>query len=152
MARVSKRTKKSTAVKAGKRGGPTNAAAIANGYRSGLEDRVALELSKIGIKDCYEILKIPFLQPEKKRTYTPDFVLPNGVIVETKGIFTVADRQKHLWIKDQHPHLDIRFVFSNSRSKIRKGSKTTYAMWCTKNGFDYADKSIPLEWINEDKK
>ena len=32
-------------------------------------------------------------------TYTPDFVLPNGVIIETKGRFVAADRRKHLEIK-----------------------------------------------------
>jgi hypothetical protein len=50
-------------------------------------------------------------------------------------------------IKQQHPELDIRFVFSNSRSRISKQSKTTYADWCEKNGFMFADKSIPKEWL-----
>jgi hypothetical protein len=31
------------------------------------------------------------------------------------------------WVKDQHPALDIRFVFSNAKAKLRKGSPTTYA-------------------------
>jgi hypothetical protein len=95
------------------------------------------------------VIKIGYIKPERDATYTPDFPLPNGIIIETKGRFLTADRQKHLLIKDQRPDLDIRFVFSNSRSKIGKKSKTTYAMWCEKNGFKYADKSIPTEWINE---
>jgi len=86
------------------------------------------------------------------RTYTPDFLLPNGIIVETKGRFTAEDRKKHLEIQKQHPTLDIRFVFTNSRAKIRKGSKTSYADWCSKNGFLYADKDVPQEWLDERKK
>ena len=120
---------------------------LAKGFRSGLEGRIALELESAGITDCYEVLRIPFEQPAKARNYTPDFVLPNGIIVESKGIFSVADRQKHVWIKEQHPDLDIRFVFYNSRNKIRKGSRTTYGMWCDANGFLFADHSIPAAWI-----
>ena len=122
---------------------------MAKGFRSGLEERVSEQLAFLGIVDCYETTKIPFLQPEKRRTYTPDFILPNGIVVETKGFFTTQDRQKHLWVKEQHPHLDIRFVFTSSKSKIRKGSKTTYADWCVKHGYTYADQSIPVEWIKE---
>tara|TARA_R100000426_G_scaffold84258_1_gene63306 strand:+ start:238 stop:720 length:483 start_codon:yes stop_codon:yes gene_type:complete len=124
---------------------------LKKGYRSGLEGRVAKELIDAGVAGAYEALKIPYIQPAKDRVYTPDFVLPNGVIVETKGIFTVEDRQKHLWVRDCHPELDIRFVFYNSRQKIRKGSKTTYAMWCDANSFRYADYSIPAAWIAEEK-
>jgi hypothetical protein len=48
--------------------------------------------------------------------------------------------------------LDIRFVFNYSKSRISKKSSTTYAMWCEKHGFQYADKSIPAEWLKEKKK
>lgn len=82
------------------------------------------------------------------RHYSPDFILPNGIIVETKGRFLTADRQKHLIVKLQHPDLDIRLLFSNSRQRISKQSATTYALWCETKGFEYADKSIPLLWIN----
>jgi len=122
---------------------------IAHGFRSGLEERVCEQLAFLNILDCYEIKKISFVQPEKNRNYTPDFWLPNNIIVETKGVFTVQDRQKHIWIKEQYPDLDLRFVFSNSKNKLRKGSKTTYADWCNKHGFKFADQLIPEEWINE---
>lgn len=120
---------------------------IMNGYRSGLEERIARELDKLGIKYRYEEVKIKYTQPSKSRTYTPDFVLPNGVIVESKGRFLSSDRQKHLMIQKEHPRLDIRFVFANPNTRINKGSPTTYAMWCEKNGFLYAKGSIPLEWL-----
>ncbi len=116
------------------------------GYRSGLEDRVSKQLKSLSVPVKYEEMKIKYAINEV-RTYTPDFEIPNGIIIETKGRFVVADRKKHLLIKKQHPDLDIRFVFSNSKAKINKGSKTTYGMWCDKHGFLYADKLIPEEWI-----
>jgi hypothetical protein len=121
--------------------------AIKHGYRSGLEERVAKELEQQKVKYKYETLKIKY-EVFENRTYTPDFVLPNNIIVETKGRFTVSDRKKHLLIQKQHPLLDIRFVFQNSRAKLYKGSKTTYGEWCDKWGFMYADKSIPEEWLH----
>ena len=79
-------------------------------------------------------------------------MLRNGIIVESKGIFDVEDRKKHLLIREQHPELDIRFVFSSSRSKLYKGSKTSYAEWCEKYGFQFADKLIPAAWLREKAK
>ena len=73
----------------------------------------------------------------------------NGIIIETKGIFTTSDRRKHIAIKKQHPKLDIRFVFENSRKKLRKGAKSNYAQWCIKYGFRYYDRIIPEDWIKE---
>ena len=120
------------------------------GYKSGLEKTVADQIKKRGLRVKYEdpSSRISFTQPATDRTYTPDFVLPNGIVVETKGRFTLEDRKKHLWIQEQTDY-DIRFVFSNSRAKIRKGSKTSYADWCDKHGFVYADKLIPEDWFNE---
>lgn len=127
-------------------------AGLKHGYRSGLEDKVARSLQDLGIDPRYEQEKITYVVPARKATYTPDFKLPNGIFVETKGRFVVADRQKHLFIKAQHPELDIRFVFSNSKAKISKTSQTTYAMWCDQHCFKYADKEIPSEWLNEHKR
>ena len=120
------------------------------GYRSGLEKTVADQIKKRGLRVKYEdpSSRISFTQPALDRTYTPDFILPNGIVVETKGRFTLEDRKKHLWIQEQTDY-DIRFVFSSSKAKIRKGSKTSYADWCTKHGFLYADTLIPEEWFDE---
>ena len=125
------------------------AMAIKQGFRSGLEDSIAEQLKAAGVSYKYEELKIEYTKPAKKCKYSPDFVLPNGIIVETKGRFVLEDRQKHVLIKEQHPELDIRFVFQTSSQKIRKGSKTSYADWCIKYGFKYADKQIPEEWMKE---
>ena len=122
---------------------------LVEGFRSGLEDKNAEVLKANGIPVKYEEYYLTYNKPARLSKYTPDFPLPNGIIVETKGRFVTADRQKHLLIKEQHPDLDIRFVFSNSNSRISKQSKTTYAMWCNKHGFQFADKVIPASWIKE---
>lgn len=126
-------------------------AARAQGYRSGFEVDVDDSLKQQGIDGEYEQHIIKYIKPATNHKYHPDFKLPNGIFIETKGRFIAADRKKHLLIKDQNPELDIRFVFQNSKTKLSKASKTTYADWCTKNGFVYADKLIPTDWINEVK-
>ena len=118
--------------------------ALKAGFRSGLEQDNAAYLRKNKVDFTYEEDKIKYIT--KPRTYTPDFVLGNGVIIETKGRFMPSDRTKHLLIKEQHPELDIRFVFSNSKTRLSKRSRTTYGQWCDKHGFQYADRIIPLEW------
>lgn len=124
-------------------------AGILHGFRSGLEEAVANQMRRLGVTVEYEVLKVGYIKPARKAKYTPDFALPNGIVIETKGRFLTEDRQKHLLVKEQHPKLDIRFVFSNSNAKISKGSRTTYAAWCTKHGFMYADRLVPVEWVNE---
>ena len=90
------------------------------------------------------------------RIYKPDFVLNNGIIIEVKGWFKQSDRMKHLAIKEQHPKLDIRFVFTSTYSRIYKGSKTTYGDWCNHYGFEYhcihsTKELFPKKWIKEIK-
>jgi hypothetical protein len=127
--------------------------ALRNGYRSGLEEEVCKKLDDAGVSYEYEKMKIRYIKPATENQYTPDIVLlDNGIIIETKGRFLVADRKKHLLIKRQHPELDIRFVFSNSNQRLSKASRTTYAQWCVKNGFQYADKTVPVHWLKEKRK
>lgn len=116
------------------------------GLRSDLEVGVRAQCPEA--KGEKEIPAIEYSE-QRPRKYHPDFQLPNGIFIECKGWFRPADRSKHLCIKIQHPELDIRFVFSRSASRLGKGSKTSYAVWCQKNGFLYADKQIPEAWINE---
>ena len=126
-------------------------AARKHGYRSGLELKVSQYLDNYRIKYKYEAIKIEW-EDLAYRTYTPDFVLKNNIIIETKGMFTAADRRKHLCIRKQHPELDIRFVFENSRRKLRKGAKSTYGQWCIRYGFQYYDRIIPENWLKEKSK
>jgi len=131
--------------------------------RSGLEDKVHAQLTKKKILFEYEPSdkKIVYIIPESTHKYTPDFVLTtasgNTIYVETKGIWDSEDRKKHLLIRQQHPDKDIRFVFTRSKARIRKGSKTTYADICNGMGrgvfknvkWMYADKLVPIEWLKE---
>lgn len=123
---------------------------LRDAYRSGLEERNAEYIHQCtGTRPAYERYTLAYTVPSRIAHYTPDFILPNGIIVETKGRFVPEDRQKHILIKRQYPELDIRFVFTNSRAKLYKGSKTSYADWCFKYGFKYADKVIPKAWFSE---
>ena len=124
--------------------------AIKYGYRSGLEHAISLYLKKLKHKYDYESIKIEW-EDLTYRTYTPDFILSNGIIIETKGRFLAADRKKHLCIKKQHPKLDIRFVFDNPYRKLYKGGKMTYADWCNKYGYQFCklNEGIPQEWLDK---
>ena len=96
-------------------------------FKSKLEEDFNNFLIKQKIKFGYEDYKVSYLKPEKLSKYTPDFNCPAidtfKIIFETKGQFLTSDRKKHLLIKAQHPKLDIRFVFSNSKTKIGKNQK-----------------------------
>ena len=119
------------------------------GFRSGLEDRFIQELEEYGLEPNYEAKKFEYIIPESKHNYTPDFPLSPHIVIETKGRWVVEDRQKMLLIKEQYPEIDFRIVFYNANQKIKKGSKTTYAMWCDKHGIKWANKTIPPEWVEE---
>ena len=115
-------------------------------FRSRFELHLAKGLADNKVKFEYESKK--FLYIPKPRTYTPDFYLiESGIYIEAKGHLDKADRVKMALVKQQHKDLDIRFVFMNARNKIYKGSKTTYADWCNKHDFRWAEKSIPMEWF-----
>ena len=135
-------------------------------YRSGLEEGTGRWLAGLGIEVGYETPAsvIRYVIPERIARYTPDFTLPSGIVIETKGIFDAADRKKHLLIREQFPEVDIRFVFSNPNARIGKKSVTTYAHWCDgknpkKFVFKYAAAPtkakaaagaswIPMEWLD----
>lgn len=129
-------------------------------FRSGLERKISFTLKRKKVEHTYETLKVHYTI-HAERVYTPDFEVTTKsgkkIIIEAKGIWDETDRKKHLLIRQQHPDLDIRFIFSNSKTKIRKGSLTTYADICNGLGrgpykgvvWKYADKKIPPEWLEE---
>lgn len=122
------------------------------GFRSGLEVKVSAQLKALGIDPRYEKVKLKYTKPAFEHTYTADFQLPNGIIVETKGLLDAKDRQKMVLVKAQNPEFDIRFVFQGDPLKkfIYKGSPTSYAKWCEKNGFLWAGGGqIPEAWLKE---
>jgi hypothetical protein len=114
-------------------------------FRSGLEKKVAALLDDLGVGFEYEAQKLPYVL---ECNYTPDFILPSGIILETKGQFTPEDRRKMLAVIKAHPELDIRMVFQAPFNKIEKRSKTTYAAWCERHNIKWcAFHSIPVEWL-----
>jgi hypothetical protein len=114
-------------------------------FRSGLEEKVADLLVDLGVKYEYETTKVSYTI---EHVYTPDFVLPNGVILECKGYWDAADRRKVKAVKKQHPELDLRMVFQAPFNTISKKSKTTYAKYCDKLEIPWCSfANIPLKWL-----
>lgn len=122
----------------------TRALAKKRGFRSLLELKTSAQLDEQKRKWEYEpkARKIKFQKPPS--TYVPDFVLAT-FIIEVKGRFKSADRTKHLLIKEQHPEVDIRFVFDKDNT-LTKVSTTKYSDWCEKHGFLYAFNEVPKSW------
>lgn len=128
----------------------TRSKAKSHGYRSGFEMQIAEDLKSRGVDYEYETLRITYIPPERERTYTPDFILPNGIIVEAKGRWLANDRRKHVLVREQHPDLDIRILFMDPNCKIFKTAKSTVAEWATAKGIKWAKgPEIPQEWIDE---
>jgi hypothetical protein len=126
-------------------------------HRSALEDKVANQLTKLGVNFSYEGTRLDYKIPARKAKYTPDFIVelsdehgPKALVIEAKGWFrTAAERHKMVLVKECNPHLDIRIIFQNANKPIYKGSPTTYAKWADENGFLWSDKGlVPEEWIN----
>lgn len=78
------------------------------------------------------------------RSYTPDFFLHNGTIIEAKGRFTTKDRKIALGMKEQGIDVKLLFQYNN---KLSRKSTTRYSEWCEKNGIDYAVRQLPEEWL-----
>lgn len=118
-------------------------------YRSQLESRVASDLPP-DILPRYETHKIKYLVEHE---YTPDWSIDDTTFIEVKGYMRANDRAKHLAIKKLHPELKIVFVFGDSRNKLNKASKTTYADWCNKYQFEYCDakdlKTKIKDWVKQ---
>ena len=114
-------------------------------FRSGLEKQVADLLSELGVSYEYESKKISYVI---QHHYTPDFILPNHVILECKGYWDAADRRKIKTIKKDNPDIDLRMVFQAPFNTISKKSKTTYAQWCDNLGIPWTSfTNIPLDWL-----
>lgn len=90
----------------------------------------------------YEPVKVKYTIPESVHVYTPDWRIPGtNIFGETKGLWPAKERQKMLLVLKQHPEMRIIMVFYRANCPINKGSKTTYEMFCQKNGIEFM--SIP---------
>ena len=115
-------------------------------FRSKFEAAVAASLNKRGLPFHYEGQALPY---KIEAIYTPDFILPNGVIVETKGLFDSDDRRKMVAVKEQNPHLDIRLCFMKADVKLSRAPRSlTYWQWSERHGFLWCEGHIPTTWFD----
>lgn len=121
--------------------------------RSKLELQFEDLLKGFDVQYEYEITKVPYIVPESNHTYTVDWTIINGLLIETKGYLSDhTERQKYILIKKQHPEIDLRFVFQDPNKKCG-GMKTTHAQWADKQGFKWCsikDTDQLKQWITED--
>jgi len=127
-----------------------------NKYRSGLERDIAHFLKGKRVAFEFETIKVPFTQPAAERVYVPDFIIRKKgkvvCVIEAKGKLDSDGRKKLLWVKEQHPKLRVKLLFQYANNKIRKGSKTTYADWANKHGFEWAEfksDGVPERWYKQ---
>jgi len=120
--------------------------------RSKLELRFEEILKENEATYQYEVTKIPYTVPSSNHHYTVDWTLSNGILIETKGYLSDhQERYKYVLVKQQHPELDLRFVFDNI-NKLCGGTKYTHGTWAEKQGFKYCsvkDVETIKEWANE---
>ena len=97
-------------------------------FRSKFEARFSEEFGL-----AYEQDSFKYLIPATTHQYTPDWRVSDSVYIETKGVFTAADRQKLLYIKEQHPEIIVAIVFQKD---LFLGKRLgTCLSWCVKFGF-----------------
>ena len=114
-------------------------------FKSGLEQKVSDLLCELGVDYEYEGQSFPYTI---QHLYTPDFILPNGVVLETKGYWRPEDRRKVKQVITENPEIDLRMVFQDPYKKISKKSKTTYSKWCQRYGIKWcAFHAIPIDWL-----
>lgn len=133
--------------------------------RSKFEKDVAEWLTRKKVKYKYEDETFQYFVPvrggrciscnrtktEKSHWYTPDFFLPNGVIIEAKGKFAQTDRRKVERTIKEHG-VDIRMLFLRNNLIGRKQhTSTRYSDWCDQRGIKWSlwptDK-IPQDWLD----
>jgi hypothetical protein len=118
-----------------------------NKFRSKFEEDIFKAAKRSRKKVEFEPFFIAYVI---KGSYLPDFVLPNGIIVEAKGYLDAAACRKMKAVKASNPHLDIRFVFQNANGKRNRRAKLKNWEWAEKHGFKWAEGAIPLDWWRED--
>lgn len=131
-----------------------------SGYRSKKEEELAEWLTNHGVEFQYESVKFSYTKNVRKgecsqcgsqkvvvrSTYTPDFLLSNGIIIEYKGRLTTSDRTKLLAVSKSNPGIKLKLLFG-ADNKLAKNNNKRYSQWATENGFDYAIGTPPRRWL-----
>lgn len=104
----------------------------------------------------YEMEKLPYTIDHD---YIPDFIITKSdgtkMYIETKGggrAWTPQVMQKMLAVRAAHPGIDIRIVFYRDGefgNRRKDGSRKKQSEWATQNGFVFAIKDFPEDWLNE---
>jgi Phage endonuclease I len=88
------------------------------------------------------------------RTWTPDWITPSGLIVETKGVWDSEFPHIVLAFRDGYPELfpKLRLIFQ-AGTNIIHNSRPPYSQsdWCLSNGIIFHDwkrgKSTTIPWL-----
>ena len=130
-------------------------------FRSLYEEAVAASLGAKGMRFKYEEYELEFdlgvpnawceecdgHNIFQTKTYTPDFFLSNGVIIEAKGKLDLATRKRMVAVKAAHPTEDIRILFMKN-NRISRGAKSRYLDWAAHRGFIAAvGPEVPDTWL-----
>ena len=125
------------------------------GMKSILEVQIATELDDMEVEWLYEHETLayhtcPGWHPAcnvKVQTYTPDFTLANGVLLEAKGKMTLDTRKKMVAVKKCHPDRIVCMIFGYANNKISaRPNATRYWEWAEKEGFEWSDNVVKREW------
>lgn len=128
-------------------------------YKSNFEKRVGKGLSSKKMEFTYEKESFEYTDKLRKnrtscadcgstnvvstRSYTPDFFLDNGTIIEAKGKWTADGRR----IAKNFPEVKLLFMRDN---RLSKHSRTHYTDWCAQNDIDchisYKGE-VPARWL-----
>ncbi len=121
-------------------------------FRSGLEKKI-YEAAILANRELDYEPTNPIIRYVVPARYIPDFLLPNGILIEAKGWLRPRDRAKMARVKLENPNLDIRFVLQRANSKVGKSQNSLmYYQWCEKHGFPWSEGLIPDEWWDEKPK
>ena len=129
-------------------------------FKSRLEYNIAMSLWRRGIEFEYERESWEYHADVYKglcahcgghdivsvRKYTPDFFLPNGIVVETKGRLDSSTRTQLLAVMESNPDKELVLVFARD-NWMTKAHKNRYSDWCLKHKIDFHVGDIPDEWL-----
>lgn len=133
-------------------------------YRSKYEAEVAADLTRKRVGFDYESEKVTYLRPIRNgecqvcaatdvgqvATYTPDFVLKNGIYIEAKGKFDSRGRTKILAVLQSNnvitrENFRLLFMRDNYTTASRR---ETYTDWCARHNIVCAiGPKVPQSWV-----